>query len=273
VAEALAAARRRIPAMEARILLSHVLGWNHARIASYPEAPLPPEAAARFSGLLAHRERGEPVAYLIGASEFYGRPFRVGPQVLIPRPETELLVDLALQRLRHLERPRILDLGTGSGVLAATLALELSAARVTAVDVSRDALDVAQSNARALGAAVRFHHGDWFHAVGGRETFDLILANPPYIAAGDQHLGEGDLRFEPSFALTDGSADGLDSIRCIVKQAPARLAAGGWLLLEHGYDQAIECRALLQAAGFRGFASWRDLAGIERVSGGERGQD
>lgn len=271
VAEALAAARLCIPAMEARILLGHVLGWNHARIASYPESLLSPDAAARFTGLVERREKGEPVAYLIGSSEFFSRRFMVSPAVLIPRPETELLVDLALERLRGLAEPSILDLGTGSGILAVTLALEVPGASVTAVDCSRDALAVARANAQALEAAVRFRDGHWFDAVGAGDAFDLILANPPYIAAGDHHLAQGDLRFEPSSALTDGSGDGLDSIRLIVKAAPGRLSPGGWLLLEHGYDQAVACRAQLQAAGFQNVASWRDLAGIERASGGQRG--
>ncbi|MGB0129311.1 MAG: peptide chain release factor N(5)-glutamine methyltransferase [Rhodocyclaceae bacterium] len=271
VAEVLAWGRARIPSLEARILLGDVLGWSHARIASYPESILSHEDLARFSGLVERRQLGEPVAYLVGRSEFYGRPFIVGPAVLIPRPETELLVDLALERLKGRVSPKVLDLGTGSGVLGITLALQVPAACVMAADVSPDALNVARANALALGACVRFGCGDWFDAVGRAETFDLIVANPPYVAAGDHHLAQGDLRFEPSSALTDGSGDGLDSIRRIVAEAPGRLRQGGWLLFEHGYDQAIGSRALLHTAGFAQIASWRDLAGIERVSGGEWG--
>lgn len=250
------------------MLLRHVLGWDHARIAAYPESLLADDSAARFARLVERRARGEPVAYLVGNSEFYGRPFVVGPDVLIPRPETELLVDLALEWLRGRRGPSVLDLGTGSGVLAITLSLECPAARVTAVNFSAEALAVASANAQSLGASVDFLASDWFDAVGTGRPFDLIVANPPYIAAGDEHLMQGDLRFEPPSALSDGSGDGLASIRRIVDGAPARLSRGGRLLFEHGYDQSRQCRDLLGSAGFRLVASWRDLAGIERVSGG-----
>jgi release factor glutamine methyltransferase len=264
---------------------------------------------------------------LLGVREFYGREFCVSEHVLIPRPETEILVEQALVRLSGqnrpdgpadagvsdvglsdsdapvrtkvaespaaqiplsppfakgevpggergllaallLQAPRILDLGTGSGAVAVTLALEVRGAKVTACDVSVDALAVADQNARRLNANVKFILSDWYAALGKR-TFDLIVSNPPYVAGGDIHLGQGDLRFEPEVALTDGSADGLDSIRALIAGAPAHLAPGGWLLFEHGYDQAAAARELLLKAGFNNPICIRDLAGIERVSGGQ----
>jgi release factor glutamine methyltransferase len=225
-----------------------------------------PGSAERYRHWLERRAAGEPIAYLTGACEFYGLEFRVTPAVLIPRPETELLVDLALERLPAAGRARVLDLGTGSGCIAVTLAHLRPQLEVWAADVSPAALEVARDNARRLLAPVRFRRSDWLAGQAG-ERFDLILANPPYVAAHDPHLSQGDLRFEPACALVAGE-DGLDDIRRIVAAAPAHLAPGGWLLFEHGYDQARRCRALLAAAGFARVASWRDLAGIERVSGG-----
>ncbi len=266
---ALAAARGRIPAGEARLFLREILGVTAARIAAYPEDALTPEQADRFADLLARRESGEPVAYLLGVREFYGRDFKVGPAVLIPRPETELIVDLVRERVPAGAAPAILDLGTGSGALAVTLALELSAAQVTAVDFSSAALAVARANADALGARVRFVESDWFAALTAGERFGVIVSNPPYVAAGDPHLAEGDVRFEPASALASGPA-GLDDIVRIVAAAPAFLEPGGWLLLEHGYDQAPAVRELLLAGGFAEVASARDLAGIERITLGRR---
>lgn len=212
------------------------------------------------------RAAGEPIAYLTGACEFYGLEFRVTPSVLIPRPETELLVDLVLERLPGAGRARVLDLGTGSGCIAVTLAHLRPRLEVWAADASPAALEVARDNARRLDATVRLLRSDWLAALAG-ERFDLILANPPYVAAGDPHLSQGDLRFEPASALVAGE-DGLNDIRRIVAAAPAHLVPGGWLLFEHGYDQGQRCRTLLAQAGFARVASWRDLAGIERVSGG-----
>ena len=269
VGAALAAARGRIPAGEARLFLREILGVTAARIAAYPEDALTPEQADRFADLLARRESGEPVAYLLGVREFYGRDFKVGPAVLIPRPETELIVDLVRERVPTGAAPAILDLGTGSGALAVTLALELSAAQVTAVDFSSAALAVARANADALGARVRFVESDWFAALTAGERFGVIVSNPPYVAAGDPHLAEGDVRFEPASALASGPA-GLDDIVRIVAAAPAFLEPGGWLLLEHGYDQAPAVRELLLAGGFAEVASARDLAGIERITLGRR---
>ncbi len=266
--EALAAARGRLPAGEARLLLRGIVGCTAAQIAAYPERALSVEQARRFADLVDRRAAGEPVAYLLGEREFYGRRFGVSPAVLIPRPETELIVDLVLARLAPGAAPRVLDLGTGSGALAVTLALEIPAAQVTAVDCSPAALAVAGANAAALGATVRWIESDWFAAL-EPTGFDFIVANPPYIAAADPHLAEGDVRFEPAGALASGPA-GLDDLRRIAAAAPDFIVAGGWLLLEHGYDQAAAVRALLLAAGLADVASAHDLAGIERITLGRR---
>jgi release factor glutamine methyltransferase len=264
IAEALARARRAISAAEARLLLQHVLDAPVAELAAHPESPLTDCQSRHHLDLVARRAAGEPIAYLIGRREFYGRDFSVTPSVLIPRPETELLVEVGIDKLHTSSRPRVLDLGTGSGCVAITLALE-SAGEVTAVDISPDALAVARDNAQRLGAVVRFAQSDWFSGIDGR--FDLIVANPPYVAAGDPHLEQGDLRFEPPIALACG-ADGLAAIRHIVDAAKRHLAPGGWLFFEHGYDQAAAVRELLVAAGFGDIEQHRDLAGIVRVSGG-----
>ncbi len=268
IAALLAQARRRIPASEARLLLGRLLG----RSAAWLEAHRDDEVAADsdYTALVARREAGEPMAYLIGVREFYGRDFVVSPDVLIPRPETELLVDIVKSKVGAGDTAhcaaRVLDLGTGSGCLAVTLALELPQVRVTAVDVSPAALGVARGNAQRLGAQVEFVESDWFAAL-PPQRFELIVANPPYVAAGDPHLAQGDLRFEPADALTD-RADGLTAIRLIVAQAHDWLAQGGWLFLEHGYDQDTAVQTLLAAAGFRQIEQHRDLAGIVRATGG-----
>ncbi len=248
---------------EARLLLAAALGLPIEALIAHPERAVDDATAHRFADLCARRVRGEPIAYLIGAKEFYGRSFTVSPAVLVPRPETELLVQLALQRLRAKPAPRVLDLGTGSGCIAITLALECPAATVVAVDRSADALSVASANARRLGAAVEFLLGDWYENLVGR--FDLIVANPPYVAAADAHLAE--LRHEPQHALVAG-ADGLADLRRIVTGAPARLTSGGSLAVEHGHDQAASLRELLAQAGFVDVETHRDLAGIERVCTG-----
>jgi release factor glutamine methyltransferase len=202
----------------------------------------------------------------VGGCGVFGRVFTVTPATLIPRPETELLIELALAHLGSVARARVLDLGTGSGAIAITLALELAGADVTAVDASREALWVAMANAARLRASVSFVQGSWFAALGA-ERFQLIVSNPPYVAAHDPHLAEGDVRFEPRSALTAGE-DGLDDLKAIIAQAPAHLEDQGLLLLEHGHDQASAVRSLLTDAGFSAITSWSDLAGIERVSGG-----
>jgi release factor glutamine methyltransferase len=211
------------------------------------------------------RQQGEPIAYIVGQREFFGLPFQVNPAVLIPRPDTELIVELALERLAP--RARMLDMGTGSGAIAVALAHSRPDAAVTALDVSAAALALAGRNAAANGARVEFLRSDWFGALDGGRRFELIVSNPPYIAAGDAHLVQGDLRFEPVGALTD-HADGLSALRLIADGAPGFLVDGGWLLMEHGYDQAAAVRALLARRGFADVQSWQDLGGIERVSGG-----
>ncbi|MEK6592098.1 MAG: peptide chain release factor N(5)-glutamine methyltransferase [Pseudomonadota bacterium] len=256
-----------LAAADARVLLRHVLGWSPAQLASRADASLPPPLVAAFGALVSRRAVGEPVAYITGEREFYGLMFKVTPAVLIPRPETELLVELALERIPPDTPCRVLDLGTGSGCVALAIASQRPQARITATDCSQDALNVAAANAHALGVRnIEFARGDWFDAPDIRH-FDLIVSNPPYIAAGDLHLGQGDLRFEPRGALAAG-ADGLDCIRTIVRGASTRLSAGGWLLFEHGYDQARVCRELLRITGFGAVCSRPDLAGIARVSGG-----
>ena len=266
IAGALGWAKQRIDLMEARVLLRHVLQCPASRLIAWPETTLESADWARYRELVERRVAGEPVAYLTGEREFYGREFMVTPAVLIPRPDTELLVELAVAHVSGMQRARLLDLGTGSGALAVTLALELEGADVTAIDRSREALWVAMANAARLGASVSFVQSDWFAGL-GEERFQLIVANPPYIASADAHLEEGDLRFEPRTALAAGPA-GLDDLAEIVARAPAHLEAEGWLFLEHGYDQASAVRGLLADACFAAIASWKDLAGIERVSGG-----
>ena len=252
-----------LPRAEARRLLATVLGATIEALAAHPQRRVEAEAAARFAALSARRAAGEPMAYLLGEKEFYGRAFAVSPAVLVPRPETELLVDLALARLRGLPAPRVLDLGTGSGCIAVTLALECPAARVTAVERSAAALPVARDNARRLGAWVEFLLGDWLAPVTGR--FDVIVANPPYVAGGDPHLRA--LASEPAAALVAGP-DGLDDLRRIVAAAPRHLNPGGWLAVEHGHDQGAAVRDLFVAAGFAAVQTHVDLAGNDRVCSG-----
>jgi len=235
------------------------------------EQALTTEQLARFDGLLQRRLRGEPVAYIIGRREFFGLDYGLTPDVLIPRPDTETLVEAALQRIPASQSCLVLDLGTGSGAIAIAIAVHRPLAKVTAVDHSGAALEVARGNVERLSASnVRLLRSDWFNALEG-EVFDAIVSNPPYIAATDPHLSQGDLRFEPSGALVSGK-DGLDDIRAIVAQVPAHLAPGGWLLLEHGYDQAERVAALLEDAGFKDVDHAADLAGIERVTLGRKAQ-
>jgi release factor glutamine methyltransferase len=253
-----------LDALENRILLCHVLGVPRVALITQSERALTEDEAARLSALVQRRIDGEPIAYIVGKREFYGLDFQVSDAVLIPRPDTELLVELAIERLPP--QGRLLDMGTGSGAIAVAVAHTRRDASVTALDVSEAALDVARANALANRARVDFLRSDWFGALAGAR-FDVIASNPPYIASGDVHLGQGDLRFEPVGALTD-HADGLAALRTIINGARAHLAAEGWLLLEHGYDQAAQVRALLAAQGYTEVQSWRDLSGIERVSGG-----
>ncbi|MBU1691283.1 MAG: peptide chain release factor N(5)-glutamine methyltransferase [Gammaproteobacteria bacterium] len=253
--------------LEAQILLCHALQQPRSWLAAHDRDPLLPEQAAAFAALLQRRLQGEPIAYILCEREFYSLAFKVTPAVLIPRPETELLVELALERLPADDSVRVLDLGTGSGAVAVTLALHRSLAEVIAVDQSATALEVARENSQRLGADnLSLIQSDWYSALNG-EKFNLIVSNPPYIAAADPHLTQGDVRFEPVSALASGE-DGLDDIRTIIQGAAAHLKPNGWLLFEHGYDQATACRKLLAQAGFKQVASSADLAGIERVSYG-----
>ncbi|HEX2604881.1 MAG TPA: peptide chain release factor N(5)-glutamine methyltransferase [Oxalicibacterium sp.] len=253
-----------LPQLEVRMLLEHVTRLTRVQTITQSGRALSAEEAQQLTALCARRLAGEPMAYLIGEREFYGLALQVDAAVLIPRPETELLVELALQHLPP--RARVLDMGTGSGAIAIAIAHSRPDVEVWALDASAAALQVAQRNAARHDARVRFLQSDWYAAVGAQH-FDLIVSNPPYITAGDRHLQEGDLRFEPLDALTD-HADGLSALRIIVAEADRHLHAGGWLLMEHGYDQAQAVRGLLDAAHFSAVQSWRDLAEIERVSGG-----
>ena len=266
--EAWRQACRRIDRLDARLLLEHVCGCSHADLIARPELEITEARATRLEELLRRRESGEPLAYLLGSAWFCGLEFNVGPAVLIPRPDTEVLVNVAAEKAIALESPAIVDLGTGSGIVAILIARLCPRAQVTAVDVSSVALDVARVNAQRHGVNIRFREGDWYAPLGD-ECFDLIVSNPPYVVAGDPHLQQNGLPFEPIQALTDGivGGDGLACIRRLIDGASAHLHTGGWLLMEHGYDQAVEVRRLLAQAGFAEVASWRDSAGIERVSG------
>ena len=255
-----------LAALENRILLCHALGLTRVGLITQSDRALTADEATRLRALLARRLHGEPIAYIVGQREFYGLEMHVNDAVLIPRPDTELLVELALERLPA--GASVLDMGTGSGAIAVALAHTRPDAQVSALDVSEAALAVARSNAARHHARVRLLHSDWFAAVAG-ERYALIVSNPPYIAEGDRHLAEGDLRFEPRGALTD-HADGLAALRILAGGAAAHLDAAGWLLMEHGYDQAAAVRALLAERGYTEVQSWRDLSGIERVTGGRR---
>ena len=268
-AQALADAAPQIGRREARELLLLVCACSHAELIARGDAVLAEDEAVRYADLVARCAAGEPLAYLLGSAWFAGREFAVSPAVLIPRPDTEVLVEQGLAAIAGKTAPRLVDLGTGSGIVAVTLALTRPDAEVSAVDISPAALDVARSNAARLGATVRFLAGDWFAPLAG-ERFDLIVSNPPYVAAGDPHLTRDGLPFEPQGALTDGvsGGDGMACIAHLVAHAAAHLTPGGALRIEHGYDQAVKTRTLLLAAGFTEVDSWRDGAGIERVSGG-----
>lgn len=255
-------ALRALDAREARLLLAAATGFSEASVLAHHERELPAEAENRFRDFAARRARGEPIAYILGEKEFFGLPLAVNPAVLIPRPETELLVELALAR----KPSTVLDLGTGTGAIALAIKRHLPAARVVAVERSATALAVAARNAMRLGLELDLRHGLWFGPVAG-ERFDLVVANPPYVAEGDPHLAQGDLRFEPRSALVAGP-EGLDALREIARAAPSHLNPGGWLLVEHGLGQDEAVRALLREAELEDVRTWPDLSGIARVSGG-----
>lgn len=267
--------------LEARLLLLHLLQVDHAWLLAHETDALQGNIHAAFQALLVRRLQGEPIAHILGKREFYGLELTVSPDTLIPRPDTETLVEAALAQIPDtIEASRkfkVLDLGTGTGAIALAIASQRAHAEVVAVDASAAALAVAMGNAKKLGLSnVRFLLSDWFANLGSTnqtndpcsEKFDVIVSNPPYIAAQDPHLSQGDLRFEPLSALASG-ADGLDDIRRIIADAPQHLNASGWLMLEHGYDQAATVRRLLGDQGFGEVDSARDLAGIERVSLGQ----
>lgn len=254
--------------LDAQLLLLHALGrtpGDRAWLIAHDDDPLADAALQDFRALCSRRAAGEPLAYLVGEKEFFGLPLRVDARVLVPRPDTETLVQWALDVIAPRERPRVVDLGTGSGAIALAIQQTRPDAQVEAVDSSEGALDVAAANADRLGLAVAFRHANWLQGASG--PYDLIVSNPPYVAADDPHLPA--LRHEPLSALAAGP-DGLDDLRRIAEQAPACLRPGGWLLLEHGHDQAPAVRALLAAAGLQDVASRTDLAGIQRCSGGRR---
>lgn len=252
--------------LDAQLLLGAVLAQSRAWLIAHDDAPVAALDAERFRALAARRAAGEPVAYLLGEKEFHGLALRLTPDVLVPRPDTEALVDWALELLPPGSTAAVLDLGTGSGAVALALARRRPTLRLTAVDASPAALAVARGNGERLGLPVRWLASDWFGALAG-ERYDLVVGNPPYIAEGDPHLAA--LQHEPALALSSGP-DGLDAIRRIAAAAPAYLMPGAWLLLEHGHDQADAVRALLAAAGLADARTRPDLAGRPRCSGAQR---
>jgi len=261
-------AAARIGAVDAQWLLAHALGQPRSWLYAHADDCVDAATSARFASLVERRHRGEPVAYLTGRRGFWKFELQVTPDTLIPRPETELLVERALELLPIDAASRVADLGTGTGAIALALAFERPSARVLATDASESALEVARGNARALRLGnIAFAAGDWCDALGDAR-FDLIASNPPYIAAADPHLGQGDLRFEPMSALASGR-DGLDAIRQIARDARRHLEPGGWLLLEHGFDQGKAARTLLVEAGFEQVRTERDLEGRERIGIGK----
>jgi release factor glutamine methyltransferase len=255
-----------LPRFEAELLLCSILGCDRARLIAHAEEAIDSSRARAAHARFARRRAGEPVSHITGWREFYGLALRVTADALIPRPETEHLVELALERLPLGAPVRVLELGTGCGAIAIALASERPGVGIVATDVSEAALALARRNARDHGAEIAFVLSDWFDAL-GPEQFDLIVSNPPYVAAGDAHLERGDLRFEPGLALVGGE-DGLACIREIAARARSRLRPGGWVLMEHGYDQGDRCVELLSALGYAEVADFNDLAGLPRACAG-----
>jgi release factor glutamine methyltransferase len=253
--------------LDAQLLLLHAIGRSdndRGWLLAHDMDELPAAHQAAFVAACERRASGEPLAYIVGHKEFHGLDLLVDKRVLIPRPDTETLVDWAIEIAQGLDMPQLVDLGTGSGAIALAIKKACPHASVMATDISADALAVARANAKRISLDISLSQAAWLDGIEG--SFDLIVSNPPYIADHDEHLPS--LVHEPASALTSGP-HGMDDLRAIVRQAPARLAQGGWLVLEHGWDQALKVRDLLQAAGFGYVASRRDLAGIERVSGGQ----
>ena len=254
---------------EAEILVAHALAQSRAWLFAHADDAVTDNAMSALDALTQRRVEGEPIAYLTGRRGFWSLDLEVGPAVLIPRAETELLVEIALKQISADAKVDVADLGTGSGAIALAIAHERPRARVRGTDISAAALRTAEANAKRLGIAnVAFVRSDWFAGLRG-EYFDVVVSNPPYIASGDEHLAQGDLRFEPANALVSGT-DGLDAIRQIVRDAPSHLRAGGMLAVEHGFDQGETVRELLQQSGFVEIYTERDLGGRDRVSGGFR---
>ncbi len=276
IREALQKARQQLtarpgtkPRLEAEILLSFSLGKPRSHLYAWPERPLEADRWEHFLNLVARRTRGEPIAYITGQREFWSLDLQVTPETLIPRPETELLTELALELIPPASAFNIADLGTGSGAIAAAIASERPDCNILATDISDAALGVAKRNFSHLGLAnIQTRSGRWCDALPRNQPFELIISNPPYIPDSDPHLAQGDLPWEPREALASGS-DGLDDIRCIIQQATARLAPGGWLLLEHGYNQGAAVRGLFKTHGFKAVSTQQDLAGEDRVSIGQ----
>ena len=265
VADALVQARALgIDRLDAQLLLGHQMGRPRSWLIAHGDDALVDADAQAYQQLLQRRAGGEPLAYLVGEREFHGLMLTVTPAVLVPRPDTECLVDWALALMAPQAAPRVLDLGTGSGAIALALAYRQPGAHLTATDCSAEALVVARANAARHGLSVHFLQANWWDGVPG-SPFDLVVSNPPYIAGDDPHLAA--LGYEPRLALTPGG-DGLDALRCIVAGTPTRLRPGGWLLLEHGYDQGADVRHLLQQAGFVEVQTRTDLAGVDRCTGG-----
>ena len=262
-----AIAQSGLPLLEATMIVGHVLNVSRAWMIAHDTDTIPADRLLQIQAMCKRRLSGEPMAYILGQREFMGLVFKTNPSVLIPRPDTELLVETAINLVKDRADVTVLDMGTGSGAIAVSIAHYCSLAKVTASDKSSEALAVALENARDLDVQVVFIESDWYAQIPSGK-FDLIVSNPPYIHSADNHLEQGDLRFEPPQALTDFS-DGLAAIRTIIAGAGGFLHAGGWLWLEHGWDQAENVRALLRKAGFVNVESRKDLSGIERISGGQ----
>jgi len=259
------------PRFESELLLAHVLKVNRSHLFAFPEKILEPAVAERFLQLVEQRKTGQPIAYLTGQRDFHAIQLQINADVLIPRADTELLVDTAIDLLENHSAPRILDLGTGSGAIALALAQALPKARISATDISQPALQLAAQNRRVLNLSpINFYQGHWFSALPEKTpVFDLIVSNPPYIAVDDPHLQQGDLRFEPAQALVSG-IDGLQDIRIIIEQASNWLRPKGWLLVEHGYQQADQLKQLLKQHSYHAINSLRDLNLHQRVTLGQK---